>query len=268
MIPFASGFSWFNGLLPDLVGRDELVHGLGTDPLGTALAHGSSSIVVHAWFGAAVVLTFALIARMGLMKARAAGGNQAYFADETLTARTFFEVFAEGTTSVMSDVLGGADVKAFFPLIGTLFMYIFVNNIMGIFPGFMPPTDNVNTNFGMGVVVFFTFLIVGLVRDPVGFLKHLWGPMFAVGFLLFPIEVIGLLFRPVSLSLRLTGNMFGDHQVFLVMSDLTYVVIPSFFLALAIFVSFMQSFVFSLLTTIYIGMSVPHHDHTDEGHHH
>ena len=79
------------------------------------------------------------------------------------------------------------------------------------------------------------------------------------------VELISLVVRPVALTIRLTGNMFGDHTVFTIMSDLTQWIIPCVFLLLAMLVSTIQAFVFSLLTTIYIGLSVPHHDH-DEAH--
>ncbi len=263
MIPvFASGFSWFQNI-PG-VADDGLVSWLPADPFGTPLAHGSASIVVHAWFAAFLVVIIAVVGRMGLERAKAREGMEKYFADDSLNARTFFELFHEATMGLLGDIMSHEDGKLYFPLIGSLFFYIFVNNILGIIPGFSPATDNVNTNVGMAIMVFIVFNWVGLSRDPVAYLKHMWGPIFLVGFLLFPIELIGLFFRPVSLSLRLTGNMFGDHLVFLVMSDLTYLVVPCAFLALAIFVSFMQSFVFALLTSIYIGMAIPHHD---EDHH-
>jgi len=78
--------------------------------------------------------------------------------------------------------------------------------------------------------------------------------------LIFIIEVIGLVVRPATLTIRLTGNMFGDHTVFSIMSDLVPWGVPVPFLGLALIVSFIQAFVFSLLTVIYIALSVPHHD--------
>ena len=82
------------------------------------------------------------------------------------------------------------------------------------------------------------------------------------------IELISLvLVRPASLAVRLTGNIFGDHTVFTIMSGLTYVVVPVIFLVLATLVSLIQAFVFSLLTTIYISQSLPHGDHADDSHH-
>jgi F-type H+-transporting ATPase subunit a len=89
--------------------------------------------------------------------------------------------------------------------------------------------------------------------------------VFLIGPLLFSIELIGLFIRPVTLSLRLTGNIFGDHTVFGIMSDLVPIGVPVIFLGLGSFVAFMQAFVFSLLSTIYIGLSLPHHEHAHAG---
>lgn len=250
---FGAGFSWFHLIEP--IGHDTLLAGIGI--------HHHTTVIAHAWLGCILVILLALVARRSLDKARSRQGIERYFADERLTPRTGAEVFATGILSVMGGIVDPRDARVFFSLIAALFSYIFVNNLLGIIPGLLPPTDNINTNVGMAVIVFLVFNFVGLSRDPVGYIKHLMGPMLLLAPLLFVIEAIGLVVRPVSLSLRLTGNMFGDHTVFGIMSSLVPIGLPVAFLALATFVSFVQAFVFSLLSTIYIGLSVPHHDHDD-----
>lgn len=257
---FASGFSWAHLIVPS-VGLDGLLDsmGLSTD----------NHIVYHAWLACLVVIVFAVVARMGLQKAMARPGLEKYFADESLNARTVAEIVAANWLSLMKDMMPAKDARTFFPLVGGLFCYIFVANIMGIFPGFLPPTDNANTNVGMALCVFFVFNLVGLTRDPAGYIKHMMGPVAALALPLLLLESFSLCVRVVTLTLRLTGNMFGDHTVFTVMSNLAadipaigwLIPIPVPFLALAIFVSFMQAFVFSILTAVYIGMALPHHDH-------
>lgn len=242
----ASGFSWFHLLIPGVDGSEH----------GVALA--------GAWLVTLVLIVFAVVARMGLERARARNGLEAFQADETLTARNAAEIFLEGIQGMMSDVLERRDVRTFFPLIGALFAYIFVGNLMALLPGFQPPTDNINTNVGMALIVFFTFNAVGLSRDAVGYIKHLMGPVLFVAWLIFPIEFVGLFVRPLSLSVRLTGNIFGDHAVFNIMSELVPIGVPVIFLALGLLVSVIQAFVFSLLSTIYISLSVPHGDHHDD----
>ena len=251
MTLLASGFSWWT--LTGLT-DDKLVGGF-TD------YHEHSTIIFHSFFAAIVLLVLAGIARMGLEQAKKRKGVEKYFPDEKLTPRNFAEIFASGLMGLMGDMLDRKDVRTFFPLIGGLFAYIFACNILGIVPGVLPPTDNINTNVGMAVIVFFVFNYVGLSRDFVGYIKHLMGPVIFLAPMMFVIEVIGLLVRPFSLSVRLTGNMYSDHTVFNVMSDLIPPVWPVAFLGLAILVSLIQAFVFSLLSTIYIGLSVPHDEH-------
>jgi len=253
----ASGFSWFN-----------MIAALDQN---TAFSFAGltehNTVIVHAWFAVFVVVVMALFARMSLNRALAKNDISRYFSDEGLTPRTFFELVIEGLRFFMDDMLSKADVRVFLPLVGTLFLYIWTCNIMGIIPGFIPPTDNVNTNVGMALISFLVFMAVGLSRDPVGFIKHLAGPVWWLAPLMFVVEVISLCVRPLALVLRLTGNMFGDHLVFTIMSDLVPIFIPVIFLCLAILVSTIQAFVFSLLTAIYIYLSVPHHEHDEAGAH-
>ena len=250
---FASGFTWFT-----------LVEGLRDDGLfGFLGVESPTNLFITACLASGIIIALAIFGRLGLNRAMAKDGLEQHYADDKLNARTFFEVFAQGVFGLVDDLMPHKDSKLFFPLIGALFLYIFVNNLLCIVPGLAPATDNINANFGMAIVVFIVFIWVGLARDPVGFVKHLWGPMLATGILIFPVEVLGLLLRPVSLSLRLTGNMFGDHTAFSVVSHLAPIV-PVAMLGLAIFVSFMQAFVFSLLTAVYISMSLPH---ADDDHH-
>lgn len=250
---FASGFTWFT--LVDALRDDKLFGFMGVES--------QTNLFVHAMLACGILVVFAILGRLGLNRAMSKQGLEQHYADDSLTTRTFFEVFAAGVFGLVDDLMPRRDTKLFFPLIGALFLYIFVNNLLAVVPGLSPATDNVNTNFGMAVVVFIVFIYVGLKRDPVSFIKHLWGPMFITGFLIFPVEVLGLLLRPVSLSLRLTGNMFGDHTAFSVVSHLAPIV-PVAMLGLALFVSFMQAFVFSLLTAVYISMSFPH---SEDDHH-
>ena len=249
----ASGFSWFH-LLPG-VDDDTLLSGLG-------IGH-HTYVVMGAWFTCLILVVCALVARMGLESAKSRSGLDAFCADESLTPRNMAELFATGIQGMMGDVLDRKDVVYFFPLIGTLFAYILTCNVQALIPGFQPPTDNVNTNVGMACIVFLLFNGVGLKRDAAGYIKHLFGPVIFIAPLMFIIEVIGLTVRPLSLSLRLTGNMFGDHTVFVIMSDLVPIGVPVMFLALGTLVCLIQAFVFSLLSTIYIALSVPHGDHDD-----
>lgn len=263
---FASGFSWFR-LIP-AIDHDAALHALGIDEHSVAAGHevASSTVYAHAWLAALALVAFAVLARMGLEAVKRRQGIEKYFTTDRLTPLSFAEVFVGGIQGMMGDLLDRKDVRVFFPLIAGLFLYIFACNIQSIVPGFLPPTDHINTNVGMALTTTLTFLAVGLLRDPVGFVKHLAGPALFLAPLMFPIEVVSLMIRPISLTVRLTANMFGDHQVFSTISGIVPLVVPSLLLTLACLVSVVQAFVFSLLTVIYINLSLPHHEHDDHGH--
>lgn len=254
----ASGFSWFN-VIPAL---DQNV----AASLGGA-DYNVSITLAHAWVSCFAVLGFAFIARMGLSRANARQGIERFTADDRLTPRTMAEIWGSFVLNMMGDVMPKKEVKTYAPFIATIFAYVLACNLQGLVPGFLPPTDNINTNIGMALASFVCFMWVGLTRDAVGFVKHLMGPVALLIPLLFPLEALSLVLRPLTLSLRLTGNMFGDHLVFTIMSTLVPIGLPALLLALATFVSFMQAFIFSLLSSVYIGLSLPHEHHHDEGHH-
>jgi len=254
----AAGFTWFHALGP--IDHDTAFAGIGIEHHNYVIAH---ALMIA---GFLVLLSFG--ARGQLAAAKARPGLEAYYADEHLSLRNIFELLIEGIRFFMDDLLDKADVRRFLPVIGSLFLYIWSCNIIGIIPGFLPPTEYVNSNVGMAVISFGIFMWVGLSRDAVGFVKHLMGPVLPLAILLFPVECLSLVVRPVALVLRLTGNMFGDHTVFNVMSGLVPLGVPVIFLGLATLVSTIQAFVFSLLSVIYIFLSLPHHDDHDEAHAH
>lgn len=251
----ASGFSWFH-LIP-AVDHDTLFSSIGITKF--------NFVVLHAWLAAFVVVGLAIVARISLERAKRKQGLERYMTDTTLTPRTAAEIYAGAIMGMMGDAMPKKEIPFFFPFIGGVFAYILFSNLISLVPGLLPPTDNVNNNVGIAIVVFIVFNAVGLIRDPVGYLKHLWGPVWWLGVFMFPLEVFSLFLRPMSLTLRLTGNMFGDHMVFGLMSSLVPFFVPTVFLMLACFVSAMQAFVFSLLSSVYIGLSLPHEAH---GEHH
>jgi F-type H+-transporting ATPase subunit a len=173
-----------------------------------------------------------------------------------------FELFTGALYGLCSDLLGSANARKFFWLSAGLFIYILTSNLFGIILGMLPFLGSMYYNFAMALVVLILFNGAGIkVQGIGGYLKHMWGPVWWLGVLLFLIELLSfVVVRPYGLSLRLTGNMFGDHQVLSIMSGLVPVVYPVIFLGLGMFVSFIQAFVFTLLSTIYIALAVEHHD--------
>lgn len=178
------------------------------------------------------------------------------------TPATIFEVAVEAILGLMEGVLG-KKAHRYFPLIGTLFLYIFVCNIIGLIPGLAPPTDNINTNAACAIVVFLYYNYNGIKTQGLkNYLKHLMGPVLWLGPLMLVIELISHFVRPVSLSVRLFGNMTGDHMVLGIFSKLVPIGVPVIFMGLGLFISFIQAFVFSLLSIVYLSLA------TEDSHSH
>lgn len=250
----ASGFTWFHVLID-------------FDSETWSFAHGHGYAFVTAWFVCGILILFGLLANRALASATSAGGLSQFEADGTLTIRTLAELLVGFIRNMMGGLLDDENTAKWMWLVGGLFTYIFTCNILGIIPGFLPPTDIIHANVGMAIIALVAYWVVGLTNDPKSFAAHIFGPVPFLMPLIGAIELLGLLaIRPVTLALRLTGNMFADHTVFSVMSSVLPPLLPVPFLALAILVSAIQAFVFALLTTIYISLSLPHGDHDD--HHH
>lgn len=178
-----------------------------------------------------------------------------------ITVAGILEVLVGAVLRLMEDVMG-PKAKRHLPLVGSLFIYILISDLLGIIPGLFPPTENINTNFACAIVVFLYYNFVGIREQGfVKYFKHMAGPVIWLAPLIFCIELVSHLVRPVSLSVRLMGNIVGDHMVLGMFSNLTPVLIPIIFMGMGIFVSFMQAFVFTLLTIIYIQMAEASEEH-------
>jgi F-type H+-transporting ATPase subunit a len=180
--------------------------------------------------------------------------------DEKLSLRNIFEIL---TIDFLLDLLGGImgsreKARKYFPLLGSAFFFILFANILGLIPGFLPPTGNFNTPVACALVIFVMYNFYGFKEHGIGYLKHFAGPVVFLAPLMIIIEIISHLVRPASLSLRLFWNMTGDHLVLGIFTDLTHFVIPAIFIALGLFVSFLQAFIFTVLSAIYISLSIAH----------
>ncbi len=177
------------------------------------------------------------------------------------------EVVVEGIRGLMEEVIGKGSGR-FFPLIGTLAIYIFIGNVLGMFPGFISPTSNLNITVSCAICVFIYYNYVGIRKH--GFfkyLKHFAGPVWWLAWLMFPVEIVSHMARPFSLSMRLFGNIFAEE---LIIGSLNQHIFP--FLSsipvmfLALFASTIQAFIFVLLTMVYIsGALEGGHEEKEEG---
>lgn len=155
----------------------------------------------------------------------------------------------------------GSEWKTYAPLLAGIFMYIVVSNLGGLIPGFVPATENLSNNLAIGTMVFLIYNFAGFREHGIHYMKQFTGPMLALAPIMLIIELVGHMFRPVSLSLRLMGNIFADHLlVGIFTSNAPYVLVPSALMFFGLLVALIQGFVFTLLTSVYISLAVSH-DH-------
>jgi F-type H+-transporting ATPase subunit a len=156
----------------------------------------------------------------------------------------------------------GHDGPKFLPFLGTLFIFILFSNLIGIIPGFESPTMNPSVPAGCAVLVFVYYNFMGFKQQGIfKYVAHFAGPVWWLTPLMLPIELISHMARPLSLTIRLFANMLAGEKVTVVFIGLTYLIAPAIFMALHVFVSFMQAYIFVLLTMIYLSETVPHEQH-------
>jgi F-type H+-transporting ATPase subunit a len=170
---------------------------------------------------------------------------------DKLNAQTFAELMVQGFSSMLEESIGHDWVK-FLPLIGTLGIFILFSNLSGLIPGMGPPTDTLNTTAACALIVFVTTHIIGIKTHKFKYVKQFMGPVWWLIPLMVPLEIISHLARPLSLAMRLFGNIMGDHLVFGVVVSLVPFLVPIPVLALGLFVALVQTAVFVLLSTVYI----------------
>jgi F-type H+-transporting ATPase subunit a len=194
------------------------------------------------------------------------------------------EMLVGGLNDFILGILGKEHGPRFVPFLGTLFIYIWVMNLIGLIPGMDSPTSSLNTTFALGVVVFLYAQWVGLRSfGPVGYVHHLLGsPRDAISWglapLMLPIHILGELAKPISLSARLFGNVFGEDMLLVAFTTIGVTAISFLhlpfgiplqlpFLFLALLTGTLQALVFTVLSTIYFLLMLPHDEHhAEEGH--
>lgn len=219
----------------------------------TQLIKGIGHEYAHVATGAVVSLLVVILAILG----RLALSSSNIAPEGRLSLKGFFEVVLEFIIGLVKMVMGERGF-IYVPLLGSLFIFILLNNLMGLVPGMTPATDNINTTLAIGIFAFVVYNFLGLREHGWGYLKHFLGPFLLLAPLMLPIELVSHLVRPASLGLRLFGNMTGDHAVLGIFLDLVPIGVPVIFYFLGAFVSFIQAFVFTLLTMLYISMATAH----------
>lgn len=195
--------------------------------------------VIYSWLVMLILIVAGKLA-VGTVKLIPTGGQN------------FFEIVLGGFEDFMVDVMGEHG-RPFFPLIGTLFLYILLMNWMGLIPGMAAPTADINTPLSMALCVFLLTHIVGIKHHGGHYLKHFLGPVWWLAPLMLIIEVISHFSRILSLTFRLFGNILGEDLVgaiLILLAGAYFAPLPMMMLGL--FTSFVQAFIFSLLTMLYI----------------
>jgi F-type H+-transporting ATPase subunit a len=177
---------------------------------------------------------------------------------EGFTLRNFLELLLEGIVSLMRQTIG-PQWPRYLPMVGTLGFFILVSNLMGLVPGLGGPTSYVETNVSWALLAFGVSEFAAFQHQGArAYFSHLAGPVLWLAPLMLAVELVSHLARIVSLTIRLTGNMFADHTLVAVFLSLPVVsfFVPWAFMGLGVFVAFLQAFIFSFLTIIYIGLAL------------
>ncbi len=204
--------------------------------------------VSYAFLASIILIVLALIVR-GSLKLIPQG------------TQNVMETIIEALLNLAEENIGHHWARPLFPLIATLALFIAICNFMGLIPAFMSPTANINTNAAMAIPVFLATHVYGVWVHGFGYIKHFLGPIRSIlalplMILMFVIEFIGHIARPLTLSVRLFGNMSAKHYIIGVLAILSPWVVPVVILVLGVLVSVIQAFVFTLLTALYLAGAV------------
>ncbi len=209
----------------------------------------------------AVIALLLILGAIGYRRRVADSNEERLVPEKKFGIRNLFELIIDATMSIAENVMGRKQAEKHLPLIGTLVFFILFNNLIGLVPGFVPATDTLKTNVALAVLVFLVYNVAGVMEHGLAYFKHFMGPIWWLAWLMLPIELFSHLVRPVSLSLRLLGNMAADHKVLATFSMLVPILVPLPFYVLGILVCVVQTLVFSLLSMVYISMAVAHEEH-------
>ncbi len=179
-----------------------------------------------------------------------------------------FEVAVEAVRGFLADLVGPGAMKHF-PVVMTFAILILLSNLLGMIPDMVSPTANFNVTLALAITSFLYYNWIGIRNNGVlGHLKHFLGPVPWLAFLMFPIEIVSNLARILSLSIRLFGNIYGEEQVSGAISGMVQWGLPILLMPLGLLTFFLQTFIFILLSMVYLGEVSHHDDHHGDAHGH
>lgn len=219
---------------------------------------------------AALLATGILVGLSFAVRRRLAGADGGLLPDDGITLRNMVEVVVEGLASLGRQTIGH-DYRKFFPLVGAIFFFLLISNLLGLIPAVGGASSDINTGLAWAIIVFCVYWGAGIWKKGWHYFDHFMGPPFEIKLfgevralrlmapLLFPIELVLDAARIATLSIRLLANMFADHTVVAIWYGLVPIVLPAVFMGLGVVISVIQAFVFSLLSMIYIGLAIEDH---------
>jgi F-type H+-transporting ATPase subunit a len=210
-------------------------------------------VILGAWIVMALLIVFALLARAALSRI-----EDPLVPSERMGLASLCEAAVQWLDTFVHDILESHDYRRMVPFFGSLFIFILSCNYFGLIPGMEPPTADSDLTFALGAVVFAYFLVQGFRANGVAYLRSFLGPFLPLAILLCPIEIADNLFRPFSLGIRLYANMFADHTVLGIATNLTKLFVPVAFYSLGAIVCVVQALVFLILPIAYVKMSTAH----------
>jgi len=166
--------------------------------------------------------------------------------------QVFLEELVGGLRGMIEAQAGHGAGDRYLAVIGAFTLFIFFSNVMGLFFFLNPPTSNPNVTFGLAGISFVLYNAIGIRKHGFGYVKHFLGPIWWLAPLFFVVELVSHAARWLSLGLRLFGNMTGEHMVSGVFNKLVPLLVPLPIMALGLFAAVIQTFIFIMLTTVYI----------------
>ena len=174
----------------------------------------------------------------------------------------FLESIVAGLRDLVEDIIGHGAAKKYLFIIGGFACFIFMSNLMGLFYFLQPPTGNPNTTFALSLTAFLYYNYQGVKTQGLGhYLAHFMGPVKLIAPLMIPIEIIGHLARILSLGMRLFGNIFGEHMATGIFMGMVPLIVPWPMMGLGLFGALLQTFVFIMMTSVYVGGAVATEEH-------
>ncbi len=263
---------WLTYLLDKFPALKHNAQALGDPIVASALgapydhpSYRSTEPVVTSLIYMGILLFLALIVRGQITNLK-----QAAVPSDKLNLTTVFEVIVGYFYGMAKDIMGPVRAKRYFPLIGSLALFILFSNLIGMVPGFGSPTSSLNVTLGCALIVFVAFNYYGIKENGFAYLAHMAGPKWYLAPLIFLIEVISTCVRPVTLAMRLMVNIAVDHLLASLFIGLVALFVPIPIMVLGLLVCVVQALVFCLLTSVYIGLATEpmHHEEHADGHGH